>query len=164
MTERGRIARFVRTARTLLLVQLAAALLAAIFALWAVVAVRDLAAERDRLRERVAELQTQSTTAAPLATETLGAGEPVAPMVLPVAIPIADPLPETNTILPEPTLPDANVAAAPPPQTEAPPELDCTGANANQARCRPGRWTRPVPRRPPAEAPPANAQQPPGEN
>jgi hypothetical protein len=156
--ERGRIARFVRTARTLLLVQLAAALLATTFAVWAVVLVRDLAAERDRLRERVSELQAQSNTAAPpLTTDMPSSGEAVAPLVLPVAIPVTDPLADTNTILPSTALPDANVAL-PPPQVEVPPPAE---GNATQPRSRPGRWTRPVPRpTPPADAEPGNRQQP----
>jgi len=158
--ERGPIARFVRAARTLLLAQLAAAVVALAFAVWAVVAVRDLAAERDRLREQLSARPAEASATAPGPIEpTPGAEAGNAPIVVPIAVPIPEGPADTNMLLPGDPLLDGQV---PPPEPEpTPPEQDCIGANADQARCRPGRWTRP-PARPPAETPPGNSQQPPG--
>lgn len=165
MMEGGRIGRFVRAARKLLLLQLAAAVLATAFAVWAVVGVRDLAAERDRLREQVAALQSQQTgTAEFLPAETPGSASVTPPLVLPIAIPVDDSLADTNTLLPEPALPpEANVAAPPAPGAQPTPELDCAGADSADPRCRPVRWRVPLQRRPaepPPDAEPKNEQEP----
>jgi len=166
--ERGQIGRFVRAARTLLLAQLAAAVIALAFAVWAVAAVSDLAAERDRLREQLAARPAGPAAAAPGPLD-LPPGENVgnAPVVVPIAVPIPEAPADTNMILPgDPPL----EGQVPPPEPEpTPPDQDCIGANADQARCRPGRWTRPPTARPPtvrppAETPPGNDQQPRGGN
>ena len=60
MSDHGRIARFVRAARSLLLMQVAAALLAVLLAVWALTAVWEMAAERDRLRAENERLQARS--------------------------------------------------------------------------------------------------------
>ena len=152
MNEHGRIARFVKAARSLLLMQLAASLLAVLLAVWALTAVWELAAERDRLREQVQSLQSRQPAAA--AAQAVPTGGPMEngvrpPAILPIAIPVPEVAPDVNMILP-----GTNVAApVDTPVTEpttgtAPAELDCSGVNAGQPRCRPGRWNRPVPQRP----------------
>lgn len=143
----GRIGRFVKAARSLLLVQVLAALLALGIAIWAVVEVRAMAVERDRLRARVAELEAQqaaapATGAAPLLPPGPG---PLLNEVAPYDLPPEATLP--------PTLPDANViaptappVAAPPANQQQPaeetgpprnPRWDCSGANARLPRCQP---------------------------
>lgn len=154
----ARIGRFVRAARSLLLMQVAAAAVALVLGVWAVLAVRDLATERDELRARVAELETQRP-AAPAAAAPSGPTGPAPspldteirpPAILPVPIPVTETTPDP--VVPEPsepaTIPDPTTGE--PATTPPPPEQDCSGANANQARCRPGRWTRrdPVLQRP----------------
>lgn len=150
MSDNGRIARFVKAARTLLLVQLLAALLAVALAIWAVTSVWELAAERDRLR---AQLDAKQMSQAPAEQRQL-AGDPIlnqasSPTLLPIPIPVIQPPADINTTLP----PDA--APIPPATNEVEPEpetpsagQDCTGPDATQPRCRPGRWSRPVPQRP----------------
>ncbi len=144
----NRIGRFVSAARSLLLVQLVAALIATALGVWAVVAVRDLAAERDRLRAQVADLEASRGTAAapapvgppqsPLDTEVRP------PAILPIAIPVPEAAPETNMILPGDAPPEAVPPGAGEPGAATPPTpQECTGTNATLARCRPGRWVRP---------------------
>lgn len=151
MSESSRISRFVRAARSLLLMQLAGAVIALVLAVWAVTAVWELAAERDRLQAQVQALQSRQP--AGTAEPTPAASSPLAnevrpPAILPIAIPVPEVAPDVNMIVPE-----ANVAApAPdlttPPADVTPPGQDCSGANAGQPRCRPGRWNQPVRQRP----------------
>jgi hypothetical protein len=156
MSENGRIARFVKAARSLLLMQLAAALFALLLAAWAVTAVWELAAERDRLREQVRALQSREPAAA---AETVPTGGPMEngvrpPAILPIAIPVPEVAPDVNMILPgaNSTAPATNEVTEP--TIETPAEPDCSGTNAAQPRCRPGRWNRPVPQRQPPRTEP----------
>lgn len=152
-----RIGRFVRAARSLLLMQLAAAGIAVALSVWAVLAVRDLATERDELRARVAQLETQAPAnggtpsqapAGPSASPLDNEVRP--PTILPIPIPVTGPASEPE--VPEPTEPGAPPdPATGEPGATTPPEQDCSGANARLPRCRrPGRWNPrdPVPQRP----------------
>jgi hypothetical protein len=171
MSENGRIARFVRAARNLLLMQLAAALLAVLLAVWALTAVWELAAERDRLRAQVQSLEARPavpavTAAAPEAGNAIGNGVRP-PAILPIAIPVPEVAPDVNMIVPDATVapPPAAQVTPPPVETSAPAEQDCSGAAAGQPRCRPGRWNRqlqqlPVPRNEPAPRPNPNSTTP----
>lgn len=168
-----RIARFVRAARSLLLMQVAAAVIAVGLGAWAVLAVRDLAAEREQLRARVAELEARRPDAAivpgePAATADGPEPSPLDQEVRPPAI-LAVPIPVTESPLETPpdasdplppvgTTPDP-VVEEPPPSTTTP-EQDCSGVNARLPRCRPGRWrprdpsvTRPPTTRPDTQEP-----------
>lgn len=148
----SRVARFVSAARTLLLLQVLAALLAAGVAAWAFVEVRGLATERDRLKARVAELEAAQPTGI---QQPLGPAIPLGPdPLLNQAAPYDLPVPAPG-MLPPAVGPDANVIvpagppAVPPapaadPEEEAQPEpggparrWDCSGANAQSPRCRP---------------------------
>jgi hypothetical protein len=151
MIESGRIGRFVAAARRLMLMQVGAALLALVLAVWAVIAVWELAAERDRLRAQLdAAPESSSMNAAAPATNSATSldNEIRAPAIMPVFIPMTEEPSDMNMLVPEmnAAAPVANQVAEP--NVEPVPEQECTGANANQARCRPGRWTRPVPQRP----------------
>jgi|GEM_PF-5114681 len=150
MIENGRIGRFVGAARKLLLMQLAAALLAVLLALWAVFAVWELAAERDRLRAQLSEAPPAPAAAAAAMSNTATAldNEVRPPAILPILIPMPEAPPDVNMIVPElnGVAPVTNQVAPPP--ADPPAEQECTGANANQVRCRPGRWSRPIPQRP----------------
>jgi hypothetical protein len=169
MTENGRIARFVKAARTLLIMQLLAALLAFALAIWAVTAVWELAAERDRLRAQLDTIQSGAPLVqeeAPIAQNPLPSG-PGQTDILPIFIPVPQ-APDVNMMLPDPLAvpPVANQVTEPAPGT--PPALDCA-ADPAQPRCRPERWRPPVrqrpaprtdpePQQPPAETPPDPAQ------
>lgn len=148
----NRIARFVAAARNLMLLQVLAALLALGVAAWAFVEVRGLAVERDRLKARVAELETQQREPLPVPGPAVPLGpDPALNQMLPPGPP-----PDYNLILPPPVgTPDANLALPPPGTTPAPPPAanvqeadepaptgpvrrwDCSGANAQNPRCRP---------------------------
>ena len=161
MNESGRIGRFVKAARQLLLMQLAAALLAVVLAVWAVFAVWELAAERDRLR---AQLNEAPTAAAVATAPVIGAPDSLdneirPPAIMPVFIPVPEVPPDVNMIVPETNGAAPATAPVTEPVVDAPPEQDCTGANANQARCRPGRWSPPIRQRPPPRPQP-DPQQP----
>lgn len=150
MSEGQRIGRFVKAARSLLLLQLFAAALATALAIWAVTAVWELAAERDRLRAQVDAQQSAPAAAQqPATADEAILNEVRPPALLPIAIPISEPAADVNMMLPEPGLvpPGTNQAAEPPVDTPTT-DQECTGADANQPRCRPGRWNRPVPQRP----------------
>jgi hypothetical protein len=168
----ARIARFVRAARSLLFMQLAAAAVALALSVWAVLAVRDLAAERDELRARVAQLETQRPAEVTAPTPQV-AGPAASPLDSEVRPPVVLPIPIPVTGTPvEPEVPEATepVTETSPatgePGTVTPPEQDCTGANAELPRCRRpgGRWNRgdPVLRRPVQPVRP-DAQQPPAQ-
>jgi hypothetical protein len=166
MSENGRIARFVKAARTLLLMQLGAALLAVALAIWAVAAVWELAAERDRLRAQVHAMQSRQPAAegGPLAENPV-LNEVRPPALLPIAIPVSQVPPDVNMILPDAAaIPPANDQATEPVPETPPAGQDCT-ADPTQPRCRPERWRPPVrqrpgprvepePQQPPAETPP----------
>lgn len=152
MNGSGRIARFVKAARSLLLMQLAAALLAVLLSAWALTAVWELAAERDRLQAQVQSLEARqpapAVTQVPEGTNTIGNGVRP-PAILPIAIPVPEVAPDVNMIAPDANLvaPTTNQVTAP--TTATPPtEQDCSGAAAGQPRCRPGRWNRQIPQRP----------------
>lgn len=144
--ETGRIARFVSAARTLLVLQLLAALLAIGVAAWAFVEVRGLAVERDRLKARVAELEAQSSAVQPLGPAIPLGPDPAFNQILPPGPP-----PDMNLIVPPPVAPEADVAApvTPPAANKQEPQVaepepagpvrrwDCSGANAQSPRCRP---------------------------
>lgn len=161
MTEDGRIARFVKAARSLLMMQLAAALLAVLLAVWALTAVWELAAERDSLRAQVQTLQSRQPE---VSTETVETSRPLenevrTPAILPIAIPVPEVAPDVNMIVPEANAiaPDTDQVTVPVPET-APAEQDCSGAAAGQPRCRPGRWNRQVPQRTPPKGQPETQQ------
>ncbi|HZG44923.1 MAG TPA: hypothetical protein VEZ41_01465 [Allosphingosinicella sp.] len=171
MNETGRIALFVRASRNLLLMQVAAALLAVLLAVWALVAVWELAAERDRLRAQVQSLETKQpapvVAAVPEASNEIGNGVRP-PAILPIAIPVPQVAPNVNMIVPDADLvaPTPNQVTTPPAETAPPAEQDCSGAAAGQPRCRPGRWNRqiqqlPVPRNEPAPRPNPDSAAPP---
>lgn len=142
----SRIATFVRAARAMLWMQVAAAVLATGLGIWAIVAVRDLAIERDMLADQVLELQRGRPEAEPMASPTGVASSPLdsevrPPAIMPVYVPIltdpaiTPPIPPID-IPPRETpveQPDVN---PPPPTAE-----ECAGLNADRRRCRPGRWT-----------------------
>jgi hypothetical protein len=158
--ESGRIGRFVRVARGLLLMQVAAALIALALAIWAVVAVRDLAAERDRLRDELAaERSRQPELAAPSAPDQAPIGNEVRPpAIIPMAVPVMPAAPDTNVLLPG----NLQIETGPPPPEAGPPAAGQEGADGNQGRARPGRWTRPPQVTPPARD--TNQQRPPADN
>jgi hypothetical protein len=147
MNGDGRIGRFVAAARGLLRMQLAAALLALVLAVWALLSVWGLAAERDRLQAQVASLEGQLQTR-PAAAQPVDntAAVLAAPILIPV--PIVEAAPSAGDIPSTEPPADTNIGGGPalPPEPQA--EQDCGGTNANQPRCRPGRWNRPVLRRP----------------
>lgn len=139
--ETGRIARFVSAARTVLVLQVLAALLAVGVAAWAFVEVRGLAVERDRLKARVAELEAQSGAMEPVGPALPLGPDPAFNQILPPAPP-----PDMNLIAPPPPAPEADVPApvVPPAANKQEPEpagpvrrWDCSGANAQSPRCRP---------------------------
>lgn len=146
----GRIARFVSTARTLLALQVVAALLAVGIAAWAFVEVRGMAVERDRLKARVAELEAQQGSALQTGPAVPLGPDPLlnqaAPLDLPPPVDLVPPAPaDTNVILPAPAPAEVRppLAAdeepqAPEPEAAAPVRRwDCSGANAQNPRCRP---------------------------
>lgn len=164
MSGGPRIARFVKAARTLLLAQVVAGVLATVLGVWAVVAVRDLATERDALRARLTELEKgqpvapaaeaapQGPAPSPLDTEVRP------PAILPIPIPVTQAPSDVPPIEPGPGTPGTGAAPVDPVLSPPTAEPDCTGADANTPRCRrPGRWIRPdgVTRRPdqPVEIP-----------
>ena len=172
MRDGGRIGRFVKAARSLLLLQLTAGVLAIALSVWAFVAVRDLAAQRDQLQSRVAELENQRTMGMPSqpVAPTDGSVMTAAPILIPIPIgeaagnvqvPVetAPPTPPAGTTAPTEQQPSGQTP------TQPNPGQDCSGANADQPRCRPGRWnrpvlTRPIPRVAPEPQRPGNQQQP----
>lgn len=145
------ITAFVRAARALLWMQVGAAVLATGLSVWALIAVRDLAIERDRLADQVVELQSGRTEPSPMATPTGPVQTPLdtevrPPAIMPVYIPIV-----TDAAI-TPPIPPVDVPPAPDSATDAPPtqapttpptSAECAGPNADPRRCRPGRWTRP---------------------
>jgi hypothetical protein len=142
----GRIGRFVKAARSLLIMQAAAALLAVALSVWAFVEVRELAAERERLQARVAELEGQRGAPSPVTTapNDVPPDATLAPRAPPVLIPV--PVPVLGAELPaagEPAPGTETPAVEPKPTESAAP--DCSGDNASQPRCRPGRWGRRTP-------------------
>lgn len=161
----SRIAAFVSAARSLLVVQVLAALLAIGVAGWAFFEVRGLVAEREQLRARVNQLETergqqaqQPVAAVPLVDDPL-INEVLPPEVL-VPPEVTDALPEGGNVqIPVTPTVDAapgNTVAPPgrwdqrPPTTTRPPEttrpqLDCAGADRNRPGCRP------LPERPPIQ-------------
>jgi hypothetical protein len=160
----SRIAAFVSAARSLLVVQVVAALLAVGVTAWAFFEVRGLAAEREQLRARVAELEAQATQPQqPLVPVPLGP-DPAFNQILPPDMTLP---PEINETVPV-TAPEANVVVptTPPDTTTTPPgnsatpqqpgrwnqhppttrpQLDCDGADRGRPGCRP------IPERPPIE-------------
>jgi hypothetical protein len=156
MSENGRIARFVKAARSLLLMQLAAALLASALAIWAVTAVWELAAERDRLRAQLDSVQSRPETAQ---TETPLSDNPMLnevrpPALLPIAIPVMQAPEDVNMILPGPAAvpPVTNQVTEPVPETP-PAGVDCT-ADPSRPGCGSVRWRPPVRQRPGARPDP----------
>lgn len=165
VTIRGsRIGRFVSAARSLLVVQVLAALLAVGIAGWAFFEVRGVIAEREQLRARVAELEALQTAQpqVPPAPTPLGP-DPLINQILPPDMLVPPEVTQT------PILPDAGVgnlqtpvtppATTPPAGTPADqqppgrwnqqqptrPQLDCSGADRGRPGCRP------VPARPPIQ-------------
>ena len=174
MRVRGsRIAAFVSAARSLLVVQVLAALLAIGVTGWAFFEVRGVIAERDELRARVAELEALQGTQpqmpvdpAPLPTDPLiNQILPPDSLVPPEVQPI--PLPDAGAGNAQTLPPGATPPVGTPPGTTSPPgqqppgrwpqqqqpttqpptrpQLDCNGADRDRPGCRP------LPQRPPIE-------------
>ncbi len=145
----SRIAAFVRAARALLWMQVGAGVLATGLGVWAFVAVRDLAAERDLLADQVLELQRAQPAAGPAtATPTGVAPSPLdtevrPPAIMPVYVPIVTGPAITPPIPPVDAPPPPDATPDPPPPQNPPTAADCAGPNADPRRCRPGRWNRP---------------------
>jgi hypothetical protein len=160
MSETGRISRFVKAARTLLLMQLVAALLATALAIWAVIAVWELADERDRLRAQLAAVQSRPASAQ---AEMPPADNPILnevrpPALLPIAIPVTQAPEDVNMILPGPAAvpPVTNEVTEPVPETP-PASTDCT-ADPSRPGCGSVRWRPPVRQRPGPRAEPEPQQ------
>ncbi len=143
----SRIAAFVRAARALLWMQVAAGVLATGLGVWALLAVRDLAIERDLLANQVLELRRGRPQEGPMASTTGVAPSPLdtevrPPAIMPVYVPIVTdpaitpPIPPVE--IPPRDTPIEQPAATPPPPPTA---EECAGPNADRRRCRPGRWT-----------------------
>ena len=161
----GRNARFVRTAKRLLLFQVGAAALATGLAGWAALEVAGLARERDALAARVAELEARPligayppvyepgapappTTATPAeprpAPTTAGSaiappGPPGSPTPAPTPPPGPTPIPP-----PGPTPPPPPQPPAPPPVPPSPPR-DCQSVERQPIVCVPPFRRTPVP-------------------
>lgn len=160
----SRIAAFVSAARSLLVVQVIAALLAVGVTAWAFFEVRGLVAEREQLRARVNELEAQAAQPQqPLAPVPLGP-DPAINQILPPDMMLP---PEINETVPV-TVPETGNVTTPvtPPGTAVPPgnsvapqqpnrwnqqppttrpQLDCDGADRGRPGCRP------IPERPPIQ-------------
>ena len=161
----NRIAAFVSAARSLLVVQVLAALLAVGVTAWAFFEVRGLVSEREQLRARVNELEMQAAQPQqPLAPVPLGP-DPAINQILPpdMLMPpeinetVSVPVPETGNVTAPVTPPGT---AAPPGNSVTPqqpnrwnqqppaatrPQLDCEGADRGRPGCRP------IPERPPIQ-------------
>jgi hypothetical protein len=150
----GRIGRFLRAARTLFLMQLAAGVLALALAVWAVVAVRDLAAERDRLQSQLADLRARPQPMEVLPTAPAEATQNGLPGV---REPLANPPAELRPDAPEPTdLPPRPVitprvppAGLEPDDPDGPPIQTPTRPTPQQPTVPPSRY----PTRPPTQQP-----------
>lgn len=159
----SRVASFVRAARALLWMQVATGVLATGLGIWAVVAVRDLAAERDALLVQIAGMQRGEADAGPTASPTGVAPSPLdtevrPPAIMPVFVPIVTDPAVTPPIPPVNPPPPPNEPAADPPRADPVP-TDCNSPNADPRRCRPGvRWPRRDP--PTVTVPPAPTAQP----
>lgn len=163
----GRIAAFVSAARSLLVVQVVAALLAVGVTAWAFFEVRGLVAEREQLRARVTELEAQAAQPQqPIMPMPLGP-DPTINQILPPDALVPEAVDPGLTTTPEPGndvapvdpagTPGNSVNPQPPsrwpqrppvttqPPTTTPPRLDCAGADRANPRCRP------VPERPPIQ-------------
>lgn len=151
---RDRVARFISAARLLLLMQVGAALFALILAVWAVVVVRELAAERDRLREQVAALEARQS--GPAAEAPVGPPQPT-PLDTELRPPPILPLPVPIPVEAVPVDPLLNGTAPPGTGSEAPP-IAPPPAGTNQVRTRPGRWSPPVVQPSPPETLPKAAE------
>ena len=160
----SRVTAFVSAARSLLVVQVAAALLAVGVTGWAFFEVRGLIVEREQLRARVAELEAQAVQPQqPLVPVPLGP-DPTINQILPPEVLMP---PEINETIPV-TVPETGNVTTPvmPPGTTAPPgntatpqqpgrwnqqppttrpQLDCEGADRGRPGCRP------LPERPPIQ-------------
>ena len=150
MSEMGRIGRFVKAARSLLMVQLVFGLLAVALSVWAFIAVRDLATQRDQLQRRVSELENSRNQGMPTQPVVAPVDPTMAPVPIMIPVPIGDPA--SNSQVPVEPVPGTPPATGDQPTDQEPttqtptqpnPQPDCTGANAAQPRCRPGRWNRP---------------------
>jgi hypothetical protein len=157
----NRIAAFVSAARSLLVVQVVAALLAVGVTGWAFFEVRGLLVEREQLRARITELEAQAAQPQqPVMPVPLGP-DPTINQILPPEMLMP---PEINTTVPV-TVPETGNVTTPvtPPGTTAPgnsatpqdpgrwnqqqpttrPQLDCEGVDRGRPGCRP------IPERPP---------------
>jgi hypothetical protein len=135
-TPAGRNESFVRAARRLLAFQLAAAAGAVALTAWAVIEVRELVHERDRLAAQVAQIEQRGpAAAAPRPLEPEAASEPPAEIA---AEPVAEP--------PEASEPDreGNVSgSSPPPPPPPPPQsrIECELLDGTSTLC-PLPWRR----------------------
>jgi hypothetical protein len=148
----GLNARFVRTAKRLLLFQVAASALAVGLAGWAAIEVADLVDERDRLTARVAELeavqlpppdpayQVDEAPAPALTTELPTAPAPTPPTPPRDAKQPPPPQPPSPPPAPPPTPPPAPPPApppSPPPAPPPPPTGDCQRVDRRPVACVP---------------------------
>lgn len=139
--DEPRSLRFVRTARRLLLFQVAASALAVGLAGWAMIEVADLVDERDRLAARVAELEAQPQ-ADPLYPAELPPPPPdITDLPVAPATPAAPPPPATAPSSQPPSPPPPPPSPSPPPAPPAPtPPLqvrDCTRVDGRAVVCVP---------------------------
>jgi hypothetical protein len=172
MSAEGRNSRFVRTARRLLLFQVAASALAVGLAGWALIEVADLVDERDRLAARVAELEAVAPVD-PVYQQDLAPAPPLTsePPVMPIPQPSdsvvpapaqpppppprdGNPAPDPIKIAPPPPPPPAPAPPPPPPPPPAPPAPppspppptgDCQTVDRRQIACVPPFRRTPVP-------------------
>lgn len=154
MNGEGRNARFVRTAKRLLLFQVGASALAVGLAGWALIEVAGLVDERDRLAARVAEFEHRAQVdplypdaQPPVPDEVMPSPAVPAPTSAPAEIaPAPPPGPPRDSPPPPPPpppVPDPVPVPPPPPPTPTPPPpppspaRDCTRADGRAVVCVP---------------------------
>ena len=158
----SRVAAFVSAARSLLVMQVLAALLAVGVTAWAFFEVRGLIAERDQLRARVTQLEAQAGQPQQMVAPVPLEPDPLLNQIVPPDVlepsNMMDPAPDTGNVA-EPVIPTETTEPGntvvppsrwnqrPPVTTPTPtrPQLDCNGADRGRPGCRP------LPERPPIQ-------------